>query len=71
MNSQWHKYLLVTFINPYVHFPDVSISYVAQLDVVGSGLQIFDNEALASASGVEALGLTTNQLMNIGEKSLL
>ncbi|XP_001604537.3 chaoptin isoform X2 [Nasonia vitripennis] len=56
---------------PFARFPDVSISYVAQLDVLGSGLQIFDNEALASASGVEALGLMSNQLMSIGEKSLL
>ncbi|XP_014213933.1 chaoptin-like isoform X2 [Copidosoma floridanum] len=55
---------------PFARFPDVSISYVAQLDVVGSGIQIFDNEALVSASGVEALGLVSNQLMSIGERSL-
>ncbi|XP_058791389.1 chaoptin-like [Phymastichus coffea] len=56
---------------PFARFPDVSISYVAQLDVIGSGLQVFDNEALASTSGVEALGLASNQLMSVGDKSLL
>ncbi|XP_014236581.1 chaoptin-like [Trichogramma pretiosum] len=56
---------------PFARFPDVSINYVAQLDVVGSGLQVFDNEALSSASGVEALGLMSNQLLRVGDKSLL
>lgn len=48
---------------------DVSVSYVAQLDVVGSGMQSLDNDALTSSVGVEALGLMSNRLSNIGDKS--
>lgn len=48
---------------------DVSVSYVAQLDVVGSGIQTLDNDALTSIVGVEALGLMSNRLSNIGDKS--
>lgn len=48
---------------------DVSVSYVAQLDVVGSGIQALDNDALTSSVGVEALGLMSNRLSNIGDKS--
>ncbi|KAJ8681551.1 hypothetical protein QAD02_017343 [Eretmocerus hayati] len=56
---------------PFARFPDVTISFVAQLDVAGSGLQVFDNEALASATGVEGLGLMSNQLVSMGDKSLV
>lgn len=54
---------------PFARFPDVSVSYVAQLDVVGSGMQSLDNDALTSSVGVEALGLMSNRLSNIGDKS--
>ncbi|XP_034180450.2 uncharacterized protein LOC117604471 [Osmia lignaria lignaria] len=54
---------------PFAKFPDVSVNYVAQLDVVGSGLQAIDNDALTSSVGVEALGLMSNRLSNIGDKS--
>lgn len=50
---------------------DVSVSYVAQLDIAGSGIQVLDNDALASSAGVEALGLMSNRLSSIGDKSLL
>lgn len=50
---------------------DVSVSYVAQLDIAGSGIQVLDNDALASSAGVEALGLVSNRLSSIGDKSLL
>lgn len=50
---------------------DVSVSYVTQLDIVGSGMQVLDNDALASSAGVEALGLMSNRLASIGDKSLL
>jgi len=50
---------------------DVSVSYVAQLDIAGSGMQVLDNDALASSAGVEALGLMSNRLSSIGDKSLL
>ncbi|XP_072748295.1 uncharacterized protein [Anoplolepis gracilipes] len=56
---------------PFARFPDVSVSYVAQLDIAGSGIQVLDNDALASSAGVEALGLMSNRLSSIGEKSLL
>lgn len=49
---------------------DVSVSYVAQLDIVGSGMQILDNDALESSVGVEALGLMSNRLVSIGDTSL-
>lgn len=49
---------------------DVSVSYVAQLDIVGSGMQILDNDALESSDGVEALGLMSNRLASIGDTSL-
>ncbi|XP_076280949.1 uncharacterized protein LOC143209346 isoform X1 [Lasioglossum baleicum] len=55
---------------PFARFPDVTVSYVAQLDVVGSGLQSLDNDALSGTEDVEALGLMSNRLSNIGEKSL-
>lgn len=45
------------------------MNYVAQLNVVGSGLQAIDNDALSSLVGVEALGLMSNRLSDIGEKS--
>ncbi|XP_066588883.1 chaoptin-like isoform X2 [Prorops nasuta] len=54
---------------PFARFPDVSVSYVAQLDIVGSGLQVLDNDALASSSDVEALGLMSNKLASIDERS--
>lgn len=47
------------------------MSYVAQLDIAGSGIQVLDNDALASSAGVEALGLMSNRLSSIGDKSLL
>ncbi|XP_053995102.1 chaoptin-like isoform X1 [Hylaeus volcanicus] len=53
---------------PFAKFPDVPVSYVAQLDVVGSGLQTLDNDALTSSVDVEALGLMSNRLSNIGDK---
>ncbi|KAM0734682.1 Chaoptin [Formica fusca] len=56
---------------PFARFPDVSVSYVAQLDIAGSGIQVLDNDALASSAGVEALGLMSNRLSSIGDKSLL
>ncbi|XP_014613573.1 PREDICTED: chaoptin [Polistes canadensis] len=55
---------------PFARFPDVSVSYVAQLDIVGSGLQILDNDALESSVGVEGLGLMSNRLASIGDTSL-
>lgn len=55
---------------PFARFPDVSVSYIAQLDVVGSGIQILDNDALASSTSVEALGLMSSQLMSISDKAL-
>ncbi|KAL2731350.1 chaoptin-like [Vespula squamosa] len=55
---------------PFARFPDVSVSYVAQLDIVGSGMQILDNDALESSDGVEALGLMSNRLASIGDTSL-
>ncbi|KZC08570.1 Chaoptin [Dufourea novaeangliae] len=54
---------------PFARFPDVSVNYVAQLDVVGSGMQALDNDALTSSVGVEALGLMSNRLSNIGDKA--
>ncbi|KAG7209858.1 hypothetical protein KM043_011460 [Ampulex compressa] len=42
-----------------------------QLDIVGSGMQALDNDALGSSVGVEALGLMSNRLSSIGEKSFL
>ena len=54
---------------PFARFPDLSENYVAQLDVVGSGMQALDNDALPSSVGVEALGLMSNQLASIGDKS--
>ncbi|XP_011875216.1 PREDICTED: chaoptin [Vollenhovia emeryi] len=56
---------------PFARFPDVSVNYVAQLDIAGSGIQVLDNDALASSAGVEALGLMSNRLSSIGDKSLL
>ncbi|XP_015126980.1 chaoptin [Diachasma alloeum] len=56
---------------PFARFPDVSVSYVAQLDIVSSGMQVLENDALVSSSGVEALGLMSNRLASIGEKSLV
>ncbi|XP_032675898.1 chaoptin-like isoform X1 [Odontomachus brunneus] len=56
---------------PFARFPDVSVNYVTQLDIVGSGMQVLDNDALASSAGVEALGLMSNRLSSIGDKSLL
>lgn len=50
---------------------DVSVNHVAQLDIVNSGLQVLDNDALVSSAGVEALGLMGNRLASIGEKSLV
>jgi len=44
---------------------------VAQLDIAGSGIQVLDNDALTSCDGVEALGLMSNRLSSIDEKSLL
>ncbi|XP_012271913.1 chaoptin [Orussus abietinus] len=55
---------------PFARFPEISVSYVAQLDIIGSGLQVLENDALAGSS-VEAFGLTSNKLSNIGDKSLL
>ncbi|OAD58266.1 Chaoptin [Eufriesea mexicana] len=55
---------------PFARFPDVSVSYVSQLDVVGSGMQTLDNDALTSSVGVKALGLMSNRLSNIGDLSL-
>lgn len=46
---------------------DVSVSYVAQLDIVNSGIQVLDNDALASLVDVEALGLMNNRLMSISD----
>ncbi|XP_046740818.1 chaoptin-like [Diprion similis] len=54
---------------PFARFPEIPIRYIAQLDIVGSGMQVLENEALVS-SYVEALGLMSNRLMLIGEKSL-
>ncbi|XP_076666473.1 uncharacterized protein LOC143368024 isoform X6 [Andrena cerasifolii] len=54
---------------PFARFPDLSEKYVTQLDVVGSGMQALDNDALPSSVGVEALGLMSNQLASIGDKS--
>ncbi|XP_043260675.1 chaoptin [Colletes gigas] len=54
---------------PFARFPDVSVSYVAQLVVVGSGLQTLDNDALTSSVDVEALVLMNNRLSNIADKS--
>ncbi|XP_076162474.1 uncharacterized protein LOC143144199 isoform X2 [Ptiloglossa arizonensis] len=54
---------------PFARFPDVLVSYVGQLDVLDSGLQTLDNDALTSSVGVEALGLVSNRLSNIGDKS--
>lgn len=45
------------------------MTYVAQLDVADSGMQALDNDALTSTVGVEALGLMSNQLASIGDKS--
>ncbi|XP_020280472.1 chaoptin [Pseudomyrmex gracilis] len=56
---------------PFARFPDVAESYVAQLDIAGSGMQVLDNDALASSASVEGLGLMSNRLSSIGEKSLL
>ncbi|KAK0079520.1 hypothetical protein PV325_001105 [Microctonus aethiopoides] len=56
---------------PFARFPDVSVNHVAQLDIVNSGLQVLDNDALVSSAGVEALGLMGNRLASIGEKSLV
>ncbi|XP_057317912.1 chaoptin-like [Microplitis mediator] len=56
---------------PFSRFPDVSVSYVAQLDIVNSGMLALENDALVSSSGVEALGLMSNRLVSIGEKSLV
>lgn len=47
------------------------MNYVAQLDIVSSGMQVLENDALVSSSGVEALGLMSNRLASIGEKSLV
>nr|XP_033330545.1 chaoptin-like isoform X1 [Megalopta genalis] len=55
---------------PFARFPDVIVSYVAQLDVVGTGLQSLDDDALSGIVDVEALGLMSNRLSNIGNKSL-
>ncbi|XP_034933907.1 chaoptin [Chelonus insularis] len=55
----------------FTRFPDVSVSYVAQLDIVNSGMQVLENDAPVSFSGVEALGLMSNRLVSIGEKSLV
>ncbi|XP_044591646.1 chaoptin isoform X2 [Cotesia glomerata] len=52
-------------------FPDVSVSYVAQLDIVKSGMLALENDALVSLSGIEALGLMSNRLATVGEKSLV
>ncbi|XP_012267039.2 chaoptin-like [Athalia rosae] len=54
---------------PFARFPEIPVQYIAQLDVVGSGMQVLENEALVS-SYVEALGLMSNRLMIVGEKSL-
>lgn len=50
---------------------DVSVSNVAQLDIVSSGMQVLENDALVSFSGLETLGLMSNRLSSIGEKSLV
>ncbi|XP_043281813.1 chaoptin [Venturia canescens] len=55
---------------PFARFPDVAVNYVAQLDIASSGMQVLENDALASSSGVEGLGLMSNRLANIGDKSL-
>ncbi|XP_015595406.1 chaoptin [Cephus cinctus] len=55
---------------PFARFPEISVSYVAQLDIVGSGMQILENDALAGSS-VEAFGLMSNRLTSIADKSLL
>ncbi|CAG5109522.1 Protein of unknown function, partial [Cotesia congregata] len=49
----------------------VSVSYVAQLDIVKSGMLALENDALVSLSGIEALGLMSNRLATVGEKSLV
>lgn len=55
----------------FFHKTDVSVNYVAQLDIASSGLQVLDNDALASSSEVESLGLMSNKLASVGEKSLV